>query len=217
MVLVIAGSETTASTMAAIVYHVLADPKLLVRLKAELESVMPTTDMVEPTALSGLPFLNALIQEAIRMYPSASHRQDRVAPDEDIVYERSDGKTFVIPAGTGFGMTARLINRHLDIYDKPDEFRPDRYIEQPSLFSHQFSFFKGARQCIGLNLAYQELQIFVAGIFRKYDIYDPSREKQNGPTLELYHTEERDIAMYGDCIMATQYPGSEGLRVIIRE
>ncbi|KAL6365783.1 hypothetical protein LRP88_00358 [Fusarium phalaenopsidis] len=218
MVLVIAGSETTASTLAAITYHLLADPSLMARLRVELERAMPDVNEIpDPSTLNGLQFLNALIQEAIRLYPGASHRQDRVAPDEDLVYQRPDGQTFVIPAGTGVGMTAPLVNRNPDLYPNPLEFRPDRYLENPGLAAYQFAFSKGTRQCIGINLAYQELQTFVAGIFRKYDVYDTSKDKQCSPTMELYKTREEDVAIYSDYVTFGQYPGSQGLRVIIRE
>lgn len=142
MVLVIAGSETTASTLAAITYHLLADPKLMARLKAELATLKPQHD---PADLNGLPFLNALIQEAIRLYPGASPRQDRVAPDEDLVYTRPSGQTFVIPRGTGVGMTTPILNRNSELYTNPLEFLPDRYLEQPGLAAHQFAFSMGTR------------------------------------------------------------------------
>ncbi|KAF4987439.1 hypothetical protein FDECE_15429 [Fusarium decemcellulare] len=218
MVLVIAGSETTASTLCAITYHLLADPSFMARLKAEIEPIMPDPNQLpDPSKLNNLPFMNALIQEAIRLYPGASHRQDRIAPDEDLVYKRPDGTIFTIPAGTGIGMTAPLVNRNPDLYPNPLEFRPDRYLEQPGLAAYQFSFSKGTRQCVGINLAYQELQIFTAGIFRKYSAYDPSKDRQGGPTLELYKTKREDVSIYSDYITFGQYPGSEGLRLIIRE
>ncbi|KAK9771433.1 putative Cytochrome P450 monooxygenase [Seiridium cardinale] len=217
MVLLVAGSETTASTLAAIMYHLLADRHMLARLKSELESVMPDPDQLPVASkLDALPFLNALIQEAIRLYPGATHRQDRVAPDEDLSIEATDGTTFVIPAGTAFGMTAPLINRHPGLYENPTEFRPDRYLENPGLVKYQFSFSKGARQCVGMNLAYQELQSLTAGIFRRYEVYDPAREQQSGPTLELFETKNEDVAMYADYITISSYPGSQGLRVRIR-
>ncbi|KAI0132579.1 cytochrome P450 [Xylariales sp. AK1849] len=217
MVILIAGSETTASTLAAIMYHLLADRQLLARLKAELQTVMPDpNELPVASKLESLPFLNALIQETIRLYPGATHRQDRVAPDDDLVLETSTGRTFVIPAGTAVGMTAPIINRHPALYDRPDEFLPDRYLENPKLLKYQFSFSKGARQCLGMNLAYQELQSFVAGIFRRYDLYDPMKQVQGGPTLELYQTRREDVAMYADYITLATYPGSQGLRVLIR-
>lgn len=218
MVIVIAGSETTAATLVALTYRLLSEPKLLKRLKQELETAIPDPNgLPQASKLDGLPFLNALIEEAIRFYPGATHRQDRIAPDEDLVYEYPDGRTVIVPAGTPIGMTAPLLNRHPSIYDRPDEFLPDRYIDNPLLRKYQFAFSKGTRQCIGINLAYQELQTFTAGIFRKYSCYDPTKKEQAGPTLELYHTEHKDVELDRDYITPAPYVGSEGLRLIIRQ
>ncbi|KAH7026136.1 cytochrome P450 [Microdochium trichocladiopsis] len=220
LIMVIAGSDTTASTLACIMYHVLADRELLRRLKAELETVMPNPDdLPAASKLESLTLLNAIIQEAIRLYPGATHRQDRMAPDEDLVYTNPDsGTTYVIPRGYGIGMTAPLVNRHPSIYYRPNDFLPERYIENKKLDKYLFSFSKGTRQCIGINLAYQELQSFTAGIFRKYSLYDPDKGEngQGGPTLELFETTRRDITMHADCVTPKLPPGSQGLRLRIR-
>lgn len=218
VVLLIAGSDTTASTMAAIVYHLLADRALLARLKAELIEAIPEPNQL-PVAekLDKLKLLNAIIREGLRLYPGATHRQDRAAPDEDLVYQDPNGPRYIIPAGTGIGMTAPIVNRFSALYDRPDDFWPDRYIENPMLSKHLFSFSKGTRQCIGMALAYQELQTFTAGMFRKYDIYEGPEAQQNCPTIELYHTTRRDIMMDGDYVTPSQYEGSQGLRVRIRQ
>ncbi|KAI1380866.1 cytochrome P450 [Hypoxylon crocopeplum] len=218
MVIVIAGSETTASTLAAIMYHLLADRHLFTRLRAELETVMPDRyELPMASRLDGLPLLNAIIQEAVRLYPGATHRQDRTCPDEDLVYEAPNGQTYVIPAGSAVGMAAPILNRNPELYDQPDEFRPERYLENPKLLKYQMSFSKGTRQCIGINLAYQELQTFTAGIVRRYDFYDPTKKVQDGPTLELYQTSRDDVAVHADCITTAPYEGSLGLRVLIRK
>ena len=221
VVILIAGSDTTASTLAAITYHLLADAQLLARLKTELGTAMPDpNDLPQAAKLDKLPLLNAIIQESLRLHPGATHRQDRVAPDEDLVYTSPgpEGKTFTIPAGTAVGMTAPLVNRHSSVYgDRADEFLPERYIENPGLVKHSFTFSKGTRQCIGMNLAYQELQTFTAGVFRRYDLFDPGRKEQKGPTLELYETRYEDVAMDGDYITPAQYEGSQGLRIVVRK
>ncbi|GAM87000.1 hypothetical protein ANO11243_050210 [Dothideomycetidae sp. 11243] len=218
MIITIAGSDTTASTLAAIIYEVLADKKLLDRLQAELRPAVGDGAKVDPSKLAALPFLNALIEEAIRFYPGATHRQDRVAPDEDLVYTDPDtGKSVVIPAGTGIGMAAPLVNRDKRIYgESADDFIPQRYLDDPTLRKYQFSFSKGARQCIGINLAYLELQMFVAGIFSKYDLYDPTKQ-QTGPTLELYDSTRQEVEMYSDFVTPGLPKGSQGLRLIIRQ
>ena len=67
-----------------------------------------------------------------------------------------------------------------------------------------------------MSLAYQELQSFIAGIFRKYDVYDPTKEKHSGPTLELYHTTREDVELAADFITPGHVEGSKGMRVRIR-
>lgn len=218
MVLAIAGSDTTAGTLVSLTYHILSDRKVFTRLREELDSVMPDPNQFpDPVKLDSLPYLNALIEEALRLYPSATHRQDRVAPDQDLIFTYANGKTLSIPAGTIVGMTAPLVNRHPAWYEKPDEFYPERYLENPKLFHRHFSFSKGMRQCLGMNLAYQELQTFTAGIFRKYGLYDETLSEQNGPTLELFETDIEDVKMYADFVTPGFRPGSQGVRVRIRQ
>jgi cytochrome P450 len=114
-------------------------------------------------------------------------------------------------------MTAPIINRNPNLYDRPNDFLPDRYIKNPELKKYNMSFSKGGRQCIGINLAYQELQSFTAGIFRRYSLYDPTRVVQDGPTLELFETKREDVSMDADYVTPGTYEGSQGLRVRIRQ
>ena len=93
MVLTIAGSDTTAATLLAIIYHVLSDESIFTRLRKELETAMPDPgEPPVPSELDRLPFLNALIEETLRMYPTVVSRQDRVAPSQDLVYQHEDGR-----------------------------------------------------------------------------------------------------------------------------
>ncbi|KAF1931945.1 cytochrome P450 [Didymella exigua CBS 183.55] len=217
MVLAIAGADTTASTLAALTYHILASPPIFTRLRAELDSVMPSPDHApDPKALDALPFLNALIEEALRLYPSATHRQDRLAPDQDLLFTYPDGRTLAIPAGTMVGMTAPLLNRHPAWHDDPDAFVPERHLPTPRRQWRNFAFSRGARQCLGVNLAYQELQTFTAGVFRRYAVYD-ERVEQRGPTLQLFRTGVEDVRLHADYVTPGLRPGSRGVRVVVRD
>jgi cytochrome P450 len=100
-ILLAAGTDTTANTLAAITYHLLANPEILRKLKIELEGAIPDPDaMPESSKIESLPYLTAVIQEGIRLHPGVSIRQDRVAPDEDLFFEDlRSGKKYVIPRG----------------------------------------------------------------------------------------------------------------------
>ncbi|KAL2065828.1 hypothetical protein VTL71DRAFT_3498 [Oculimacula yallundae] len=212
-----AGTDTTANTLAAITYHLLANPEILRKLREELITAIPDPSNEPPLAhIEALPYLTGVIQEGIRMHPGASVRQDRVAPDEDLFYEdRKSGKKWIIQRGTPVGMTAPLLGRNEHIYPDPLVFRPERFVENPRLDKYQLAFSRGSRRCLGMALAYSELYTILSGIFRKYDLYDGTG-KQSGPTLELYQTGRDDVDMFADHVTPHVREESLGVRVIVR-
>lgn len=100
-VLLGAGTDTTANTLAWTTYHLLANTAILARLRKELLEAIPDPENMPPLSqLEALPYLTAVIQEGIRLHPGASIRQDRVAPDEDLLYEDvKSGKKWIIEKG----------------------------------------------------------------------------------------------------------------------
>lgn len=114
-------------------------------------------------------------------------------------------------------MTAPLVNRDADVYEFADEFVPERCVANPGLMRRHFKFGKGMRQCLGMNLAYQEPQTFVAGVFRKCAVYEEGKEDQEGPTMQLFETSREDVRMHADYVTPGIRPGSQGVRVVIRE
>lgn len=113
-------------------------------------------------------------------------------------------------------MTAPLLNRLPSLYPSPNTFSPERYLANPGLTRYQLAFSKGTRQCIGMNLAFTELQCIIAGIFRRYDVYDSSNNRQSGPTLELFETSREDVDMAYDFVTTAVKLESKGVKVIVR-
>lgn len=66
-----------------------------------------------------------------------------------------------------------------------------------------------------MNLAYSELCIMLAGIFRKYDAYDGT-DKQTGPTLELFETTEEDWTPFADFATPWAKSRKPGIRIMAR-
>ena len=66
-----------------------------------------------------------------------------------------------------------------------------------------------------MALAYSEMYTIIAGIFRKYDVYDGTG-KQIGPTLELYETGRVDVDIAADFTASFPKDGSLGVRFIVR-
>lgn len=67
-----------------------------------------------------------------------------------------------------------------------------------------------------INLAYQELHLVTAGIFRKFNLYDPDTPHSQGPKLSLYDTiRKRDVDMDADLAIQTPKLGSKGVRITV--
>jgi hypothetical protein len=66
-----------------------------------------------------------------------------------------------------------------------------------------------------MNLAYAELYMVIAGIFRKYDLYDGTG-RQKGPTLELFERTREDVDMASDFAVLFIKEGRRGVRVLVR-
>ncbi|KAL8850766.1 MAG: hypothetical protein Q9221_004334 [Calogaya cf. arnoldii] len=208
--LVLAGTDTTATTLASIIYRLLSNPPILKRLRDELVEAMPDPDALPTGAqVEQLPYLTAIIQEGLRIQPSAT-RMTRIAPTEDLQFH-TPTKDWVIPKGTPMTMSGRLFQRHLDIFPDPTTFKPERWLENPRLDKYLLTFSKGTRGCLGINLAYQELNLVLASVFRKYSVAGGS---DKGPKLALYETSDRDVDMLTDMMVWLPAAGSKEVRVM---
>ncbi|KAF2834919.1 cytochrome P450 [Patellaria atrata CBS 101060] len=173
-----AGTETTASTMASGIVRILSNPDILAKLKEELEDAIPNpNEMPSLSALQKLPYLTAVIKESLRLGFGVVGRCQRIS-DLPLQY-----KQWTIPPDTPIGMSAGLIHVDPSVWDNPKKFNPERWTdpsEAARLTKYLVSFSKGPRMCIGINIAYAELYLGLAALFRKFD-------------MSLFETTEDDV------------------------
>jgi cytochrome P450 len=215
-VTVVAGTLTTAWSFSVSTYHLLTLPRVLRKLKAELERAIPDANAYVPlSTLEQLPYLTACVQEGLRLSCGVSSRLQRVCPDEDLIF-RDGKKRWVIPRNTPVAMTSLLLHYDEAVFPDPTTFTPERWLENPRLDKYLIAFSRGSRQCIGINLAYAEIYLGLATIFRRYGSVDVRNEKDLG-ILELYETSKKDIEIIGDGITPLVSADSKGIRVEVRQ
>ncbi|RLL96210.1 hypothetical protein CFD26_104014 [Aspergillus turcosus] len=204
-----AGTVTTAWAITVAVYHLLSQPATLRKLKNELA----TTDTTDLTDLERLPYLAACIQEALRLSYGVSSRLARLAPDEALTFTDPDThRTWTIPPNTPVSMTSLLIFQNPSIFPQPKLFRPERWLDNPRLDRYQVAFCKGSRICLGVNLAYAEMTLMLASLFRRYGSFEVKADEDIG-MLELFETTaENDIECSVDGFVPLPKPGSKGVR-----
>ena len=99
IVLIAAGTETTAWALSVITYYVLANSEINANLKAKLMGISSKCGGTPSlTQLEQLPYLSAVISERLRLSFGVTAHLQRVSPDQDLLYG-----DWVIPAGVSVG------------------------------------------------------------------------------------------------------------------
>ncbi|KAF4547698.1 Cytochrome P450-like protein 6 [Elsinoe fawcettii] len=173
---VFAGSDTTAISLRAIFYHLLQDPTKLQRLMTELDTEqhhgrLSAAQLVKWGEVRTLPYLSAVIKEALRCHPAVGLTLERVVPAAGIQVA-----SHFIPGGTIVGCSPWTIHRSRDVFgEDASDFRPERWIEADEaklseMTSCLFSFGAGSRTCIGKNISYLEMYKLVPAVLRTFDL-----------------------------------------------
>nr|UYM26528.1 cytochrome P450 [Talaromyces wortmannii] len=202
-VLLGAGTVSTARTLDFICYYVLVNENIHRKLQNELADIMANYPAQIPSfvQLEKLPFLTALIKEGLRLSYGNMHRLPRVSPDVEIQY-----KKWTIPRGVPVGMSAYLMHMDEEVYQDPSKFVPERWLDaNPVLNRNYVPFSRGSRNCLGMNLAYAELYLVLAVLFRP-----------GGQQFELFETDESDVIQVHDFLLPLPRLDSKGIRVMIK-
>lgn len=106
-------------------------------------------------------------------------------------------------------MSYYYIQMNPAIFPSPKTFNPQRWLGTPAerdyLERNMLAFGRGPRSCVGINLAYAELYVVIATVFRRF------------PDIELYNTTWQDMEPYHDYFAGMVRRESRGLNVKIRK
>jgi cytochrome P450 len=161
--LIAAGHETTTNTLIWTVYLLSEHPAVFEKVRTELRTVLGGRNP-ELSDLSQLTYLDQVIKESMRLYPSG-WVQGRCAVDG---FEL-DGYRF--PAGTLLMFNQWVLHRHPDLWEDADTFRPERWDPVHGQKAPQWAYFPyggGSRMCLGKPLAQLELFLVLPMILQRY-------------------------------------------------
>ncbi|KAK6206423.1 hypothetical protein LQW54_007716 [Pestalotiopsis sp. IQ-011] len=164
-VLIVAGSETTATFLGAVTYFLLKNPESLAKLRQEVRGTFPTYDQINGDTATSLPYLEAVIEEGLRLFPPAAIALPRECPGVEI-----DGHW--VPKGVIVSTNPYVMTRDARYWNRPDDFVPERWIGEGlsgdnRAASQPFSI--GPRACLGINLAKVEMRLALAKLAWKYE------------------------------------------------
>ena len=159
----LAGHETTAVLLTWLWRLLSKHPGAVRRVREEaLEVLEDRTPGVED--LPNLVYTKMVIDETLRLYPSAWLLARRAVDDDEV-------GGYPIPAGTGLFVCPYVTHRRPDLWENPEGFDPGRFDPGNADLRPRYAYYPfggGPRQCIGQNFALMEATLIVASIARRY-------------------------------------------------
>lgn len=161
--ILLAGHETTASTLTWTWYLLSSHPEAAATMHAEAAEVLgdraPGHD-----DLGRLPYTSMVIQEAMRLYPPVwALTRKSVAADAVGGYR--------VPAGADVMICPYTLHRHPGFWPDPDSFRPERFDAATAVSTHRYAYIPfgaGPRVCVGSHLGMMEATLVAAMVARDF-------------------------------------------------
>ncbi|XP_042148501.1 cytochrome P450 4V2-like [Ixodes scapularis] len=188
-----AGFDTTASAAAFCLYLLGNHLEVQEKLHEELDRVFGD-DVDRPVTLDDLrdlPYLDCVIKETLRLYPSVPVVARYI--DEDMKIGEQ-----LIPKGTTVTTMIYFLQRHQKLYDDPNSFVPERFQENNGRHQYAFiPFFGGQRNCIGQRFAVLKAKVLVAQVMRRFKIESklPESELQLEIGIVLRPSQNLDVKL----------------------
>nr|ACZ55941.1 cytochrome P450 monooxygenase [Fusarium incarnatum] len=196
-VLIVAGSETTATLLSAAVYFLCADARTLGLLTQEVRTTYVKAEDIDLISTQNLRYMQAVLDEALRMYPpvAGGGSPRTIAKGGSLV------AGYYVPEDTLVENDMWALHYDPKYFTQPHDFVPERWLGDPRFKNDRLDAVKpfsiGPRNCIGMNLAYAEMRMMLARTVWEFDLrlaedsrnwYDESRVylAWHKPALNVY-------------------------------
>ncbi|KAJ5085466.1 hypothetical protein N7532_010237 [Penicillium argentinense] len=182
-ILIIAGSETTATALSGCIYYLCTNPEKMSLLVKEIRSTFHEEFGITFRSSALLEYLVAVIEESLRLYPPFATTLSRITPKGGAMV---DGQ--FVPEGSA--LTTMRHTTPPSNFALPDEFHPERWLGKDARFNEDrkdsfnpFSY--GPQGCIGKKLAYCEIRLILCKLLWNFDI-SLCTESKNWLNQEVY-------------------------------
>lgn len=179
--MIVAGHESTGSSLAWTLDLLSRYPLVMERVDAELAEVLggrtPTFE-----DLPRLQYLGRVVKESLRLYPPFWLLTRTPLADDELAGYR-------IPAGSVLMFSSYVTHRRPDFWDNPEAFDPDRFLPERSADRPQFAYYPlggGPRVCIGARMAEMQALLVLGTILQRYNFHSlPGRRVEPAAMLAL--------------------------------
>src|SRR5829696_9023245 len=158
LTLLTAGHETTATGLCWAFERLLRTPRVLERLTGSLDDD---------------EYVDAVVKETLRIRPVVVDVARKLTRDTEVAGWRLPAGTLVLPA-------IAVLHKRPDLYESPDEFRPERFLEGGAESYAWIPFGGGVRRCIGASFAQVELRTVLREVLRRVRLRAADAKPERG-------------------------------------
>jgi cytochrome P450 len=178
LILFAAGHETTSNALTFTCELLARNPEAQSKILAEINTIKSeSSDCMH--WIKNAQYTKLVIEESMRLYPPA-YFMDRVNIEEDTF------NGIVLPKGSNLLFSIYEIHRHSDFWKQPNEFIPERFLDETIKFSkHYFPFGAGPRMCIGNNFAMYEMIVAIIALVEQFEIVEKKTPIEIKPLITL--------------------------------
>ncbi|XP_063368830.1 cytochrome P450 6B5-like [Cydia amplana] len=167
-----AGFETSAATMSFALFEMSKNPEVLKRALDEVdEYLVKTGGQVTYECVNDLPYLEACVDEALRIYPVLGVLTREVVED----YHMPSG--LLLKKGTRVHIPVQYLQMHPDYFPEPEQFRPERFLGANKDDIKPYTYYPfgdGPRICIGMRFGKMQMLAGLVTLLRHYTVELPS-------------------------------------------
>ncbi|PWN52777.1 cytochrome P450 [Violaceomyces palustris] len=174
--IIVAGSDTSSSSLSMAIYLLLQHPECLRKAREEVDSIFEGQEVNDFEALKKCVYLTACLNEAMRLFPPVASGLQREIPSNSspVVASLRNGEKVIIPPGMVVTFPTYSVHRDpRNFSPAPEKFRPERWVnpEKEIAFNKNafLAFGHGPTSCIGKNLAWMEMRCFLASFIKRFD------------------------------------------------
>ena len=205
----VAGSETTATSVQATLLAIILDPVVYGKLRAEIDKAIcagAVSSPIKDVEARRLPYLQACIREGVRRFPPISQLRERIVP--------AGGDTVLgyhLPAGTAVGLNNLGSQLNGVFGPDPDMFRPERWLgASPERFqamrqTQELVFGYGDTRCLGMPLAILELnKVFFEVFSAPAKLHFANRHTADLPVLR--YCDDQSLPAMEELVLGLVFP-----------
>ncbi|XP_023543941.1 cytochrome P450 81E8-like [Cucurbita pepo subsp. pepo] len=163
LVLLTAGTDTSAVTVEWALCHLLNNPEVLKKARDEIDTQIGQERLVEEPDVSKLPYLQGIISETLRLTPAAPMLLPHYAANDCTIHG------YDVPRDTMLLVNAWAIHRDPNEWEDPLSFKPERYEKSEVEVHKLLSFGVGRRACPGSAMAHRIMGLTLGALIQCFE------------------------------------------------